>query len=74
MRHKAIRELILKDQIKGIPNIHSISDIDINFDRSNFMCFGICILLLNQPMLEIKTILGIFRITSSYCVLMCRLQ
>jgi hypothetical protein len=48
MRQKAIRELILKEQLKGIPNLHSISDIDINFDRSKFMFCGICKLLLHQ--------------------------
>jgi hypothetical protein len=51
MRQKAMRDLILKEQLKGIPNLHSISDIDVNFDRSKCMFCGIYKLLLNHSML-----------------------
>lgn len=52
MRQKAIRDLILKEQLEGIPKLHSISDIDINFGRSKFMFCGIYKLLLNHSMLQ----------------------
>lgn len=52
MRQKTIRDLILKEQLEGIPNLHSISDIDTNFDRSKFMFCVIYKLLLNHSMLQ----------------------
>ena len=42
----------MKEQLKGIPNLHSISDIEINLDRFNFMFCGIYKLILNHSMLN----------------------
>jgi hypothetical protein len=53
MRQKAIRDLILKEQLKGTPYHHSISNIDKNFDRYQLICFEICKqLLLSQSLFK----------------------